>query len=251
MGTLETGSNKPIATSVKPTKQRTFEASPGGESRSYHVLKHGDAPFIFGGAGGIVLSSFNLNIPVYNTAWIPGHFHITVGTATTLTFFGLTFWLVPHLTRKPLFSNGLALAASWFWFVGMMVFALGMHWQGYLGVPRRAQISNLSPEHAGAYVNAAVPQVLTGISGVILLVAVILYFTVLFGTLFSKKQLAEDTPEIPFSSTIELRSEGIMRVLDNLTAWFALACLLVAVAYGPTLLTMIFDQVLLPGLRLW
>ena len=207
--------------------------------------------FIFGGAGGIVLSSFNLNVLVHNTAWIPGHFHITVGTATTLTFFGLTFWLVPHLTQRPLLSNRLALYASWFWFVGMMVFALGMHWQGYLGVPRRAQISNLSPELAGAYADAALPQMITGVSGVVLLIAVILYFTVLFGTLFSRKRSAADTPSIPFSRTVELRSEGIMRVLDNLTAWFALACLLVAVAYGPTLLTMLFDQVPLPGLRLW
>ena len=207
--------------------------------------------FIFGGAGGIVLSAFNLNILVHNTAWIPGHFHITVGTATTLTFFGITFWLIPHLTRKPLFSNGLALAASWFWFAGMMVFALGMHWQGYLGVPRRAQISNLSPELAGAYADAALPQMITGISGVILLIAVILYFTVLFGTLFSRKSLEPDTPAIPFSPVVEMRSEGIMRVLDNLTVWFALASLLVAVAYGPTLLTMFFSQVPLPGLRLW
>jgi cytochrome c oxidase subunit I len=37
--------------------------------------------FIFGGAGGIVNASFNLNMLVHNTAWIPGHFHLTVGTA--------------------------------------------------------------------------------------------------------------------------------------------------------------------------
>lgn len=80
----------------------------------------------------------------------------------------------------------------------------------------------------------------------------ILYFWVLFATLFSRKCLeADDTPAIPFGRIVEMRSEGIMRVLDNLTAWFALACLLVAVAYGPTLLTMIFDQVPIPGLRLW
>lgn len=207
--------------------------------------------FIFGGAGGIVLSSFNLNVLLHNTAWIPGHFHITVGTATTLTFFGLTYWLVPHLTRKPLFSNALALAASWFWFVGMMIFALGMHWQGYLAVPRRAQISDLPPNLAGAYADAALPQLITGVSGVVLLVAVILYFTVLFATLFSRPRLEDDTPAIPYAHVVEIRSEGVMKVLDNLTAWFALACLLVAVAYGPTILNMIFDQVPIPGLRLW
>ena len=44
--------------------------------------------FIFGGAGGIVNASSTLDTVVHNTAWIPGHFHITVGTATTLTFMG-------------------------------------------------------------------------------------------------------------------------------------------------------------------
>jgi len=207
--------------------------------------------FIFGGAGGIINASFNLNMLVHNTAWVPGHFHITVGTATTLTFFGVTFWLVPHLTKRPLFSNRLALASSWFWFVGMMVFALGMHWQGLLAVPRRAYIAGLPPELASAYAEAAVPQAITGVSGVILLVAVILYFTVLFGTLFARPTLKDDEPAIPFAHAHEMRSEGIMRLLDNLTAWFALAVLLVVVAYGPTLLEMWFNQVPIPGLRLW
>jgi cytochrome c oxidase subunit I len=111
--------------------------------------------FIFGGAGGIVNASFNLNMLVHNTAWIPGHFHLTVGTAVTLTFFGITFWLLPHLLRKPLYSPAMALWASWTWFVGMMVFALGMHWQGILAVPRRAYISNLPAALAEAYANAA------------------------------------------------------------------------------------------------
>jgi cytochrome c oxidase subunit I len=208
--------------------------------------------FIFGGAGGIVNASFNLNMLVHNTAWVPGHFHITVGTAVTQTFFGMTFWLVPHLTRKPLFSNRLALWTSWLWFVGMMVFALGMHWQGVLGVPRRAHLSNLAPNLAGTYNDVLIPRILTGISGIILLVAVITYFTVLFGTIFSSKKLEDkDVPEIPFSSSANIRSEGIMKVLDNIYAWFAVAVLLVIVAYLPTLIDLFANQVLSPGFRLW
>ncbi len=208
--------------------------------------------FIFGGAGGIVNASFNLNQLIHNTAWVPGHFHITVGTATTLTFFGITFWLVPHLTRKPLSSNLMALWASWTWFVGMMVFALGMHWQGLLGVPRRAQVSNLSPNLEGLYANAALPKIITGVSGVILLVAVILYFWVLFATVFGRKKLAErDVPAIPFVESVELRSEGVLRFLDSLWAWFAVAVVLVLVAYLPTLLDMMINNVPVPGLRVW
>ena len=208
--------------------------------------------FIFGGAGGIVNASFNLNMLIHNTAWVPGHFHITVGTATTLTFFGITFWLIPHLTKKPLFSNTMALWASWTWFVGMMVFALGMHWQGLLGIPRRAFVSNLVPNLEGIYASAALPKVITGISGVILLVAIILYFWVLFATVFSRKELAEaEVPAIPFVDPVRLRSEGVMKLLDSLWAWFAIAVILVMLAYLPTLIDMFINEVPIPGMRVW
>ena len=208
--------------------------------------------FIFGGAGGIVNASFNLNMLVHNTTWVPGHFHITVGTATTLTFFGITFWLIPHLTKKPLFSNMMALWASWTWFVGMMVFALGMHWQGLLGIPRRAHVSNLVPNLEGLYASALAPKIITGISGMILLVAVILYFWVLFATVFSRKTLAEaDVPAIPFVETTKLRSEGVMKLLDSLWGWFAIAVILVLLAYLPTLIDMFINEVPVPGYRVW
>jgi cytochrome c oxidase subunit I len=99
--------------------------------------------FVFGGAGGIVNGSWQLDNIVHNTTWIRGHFHITVGTATALTFMGVAFWMVPHLAGRKLFSSRLALASVWLWFVGMSIFALGMHWSGLHGVPRRAWVSYL------------------------------------------------------------------------------------------------------------
>jgi cytochrome c oxidase subunit 1 len=208
--------------------------------------------FIFGGAGGIVNASFALNMLVHNTAWIPGHFHITVGTATTLTFFGITFWLVPHLLKKPLHRPRMALWAAWTWFVGMMIFALGMHWQGLLAVPRRAHISNLPAALAEAYANAAVPAAITALSGVVLTFALVFYFWVLFGTVFSKQRLADkDVPEIPWSSARNLKSVGLIKFMDQLAVWMGLAIFLVLVAYGPSLFTMLANQVPIPGFRLW
>ncbi len=207
--------------------------------------------FIFGGAGGIVLASFNLNVLVHNTAFIPGHFHITVGTATTLTFFGMTFWLIPHLTGRKLFAPRLALVSAWTWFVGMMVFAVGMHWEGLLGVPRRAWISNMLPSLQGTYADAAVPMAITAVSGMILFVAVIFYFTVLFGTLFSPVRIEEDSVEIPFPQAEPAHADPYVRALDRLGVWFGLALVVVAVAYLPTLVHMISTMVPVPGLRLW
>jgi cytochrome c oxidase subunit I len=127
-----------------------------------------------------------------------------------------------------------------------------MHWQGILGVPRRAHVSNLAPNVAGVYNDVLVPRILTGLSGIILLAAIIVYFTVLFRNVFSNKRLEDkDVPEIPFASTVQLRSEGIIKLLDNIYAWFAVAVLLVMVAYLPTLIDLFTHQVLSPGFRLW
>jgi len=208
--------------------------------------------FIFGGAGGIVNASFNLNMLVHNTAWIPGHFHLTVGTAVTLTFMGVTYWLLPHLTGRPLYSVALARWANWTWFVGMMVFAVGMHWQGLLAVPRRAYISNLPAALAEAYANASVPMAFTAVSGVILLFAVIFYFTVVFGTVFSRKRLAAaDVPQIPWSAARSYKSEGVLRFMDSLAVWMGLAIFLVVVAYLPSLITMLANLQPVPGYKLW
>src|SRR5690606_39078008 len=41
--------------------------------------------FVLGGATGLVNASFAMNQVIHNTTWVPGHFHMTVGTAVALT----------------------------------------------------------------------------------------------------------------------------------------------------------------------
>jgi cytochrome c oxidase subunit I len=154
----------------------------------------------------------------------------------TLTFMGITFWLVPHLLRKPLFSPRMALWSAWTWFVGMMTFGLGMHWQGILGVPRRAHISDLPAAWAEAYANAQVPMVITSISGAILFVAIILYFTVSSGPCSAGP--ASPTPTSPrsrFTTAPPHAARGRHRHARQLRVWFVFAVFLVLVAYGPSL----------------
>ena len=154
--------------------------------------------FIFGGAGGIVNGSWQLDLLVHNTTWIPGHFHITVGTATAMTFMGVAFWMVPHLTGRKAFSPRLALVSVWLWFVGMSIFALGMHWSGLYGVPRRAWVSYLPHSvYDRLYGAAHLPLVMVAVGGVILWVATIAFYVVFVGSLFGRR-LAEPVP-IPFA----------------------------------------------------
>src|SRR5207237_8460784 len=100
--------------------------------------------FAFGGVGGLINASFNVNMVVHNTAYIVGHLHLTVGTAVALTFMGITYWLVPHLAGRVLWSRAVALVQVWLWFGGMLIFSPTLHELGLRGMPRRTDIGHVS-----------------------------------------------------------------------------------------------------------
>ncbi len=210
--------------------------------------------FIFGGAGGIILATFSLNLVVHNTAFIPGHFHITVGTAVTMTFMGVTFWLLPHLTGRPLRAAGAALASVWLWFAGMMLFALGMHWQGILGVPRRSYISAMAEE--GVYADGALAGMFSGAGGVVLLFAGLLFFWSVLRTLLGARDPGR-VEQVGFSQTLSgpLESSGKTKasvaLMDRLGWWTLLAVALIVVAYVPTIVQQVLDWQGIAGMRLW
>ncbi len=209
--------------------------------------------FIPGGAGGIVNASFTLDYVVHNTTWIPGHFHLPVAGAVTLTHMGLAFWLIPHLTGKPLISRGIARASVWLWFLGMAVMTFGLHAMGLLGVPRRAWISNMAPNLQGIYSDASVYMVFNGVGGVILFIAAVLFFYVLFATLLQRRRLpVEERPEVPFAEAISgpEHSRGVL-VMDRLGFWTLVGFVLILAVYMPTLIRLLSQMILAPGYRLW
>lgn len=216
----------------------------------------GMVTFIFGGAGGIVLASFNINLVVHNTAFIPGHFHITVGSAVAMSFMGLALLLIPHLSGRVLAAPKIALASVWLWFVGIMTFAVGMHWQGVLGVPRRSKISDMAPHLADAYADAWLPGLLTGIGGVVLFLAGIAFFYVIIATLLRRRSDTPE-PEILFAEMLsgpnqaDGRPKGTVALMDRLGLWTLVTIILVAIAYAPTLIEQVKGYTGVPGLRLW
>jgi cytochrome c oxidase subunit I len=115
-----------------------------------------------------------------------------------MTFMGVAFWMIPHLTGRKLLSRRFALASVWLWFVGMSVFSLGMHWSGLLGVPRRAWVSQLPHSvYERVYDSAHLPLTLVAIGGIILWLATIVFYVVFAGTLFGRRVAA--TVPIPFA----------------------------------------------------
>jgi cytochrome c oxidase subunit 1 len=201
--------------------------------------------FTFGGVGGLINASYNVNLVVHNTAWIPGHLHLTVGTAVTLTFIGITYWLVPHLAGRALWSRGLALAQVWLWFGGMAIFSNALHRLGLLGAPRRTMLG------VAPYVQPEWRTVLplVGIGGMVLFVSALLYFLNIVLTLAASRRPAPAVPE--FAEALS-SADHAPAVLDRWRPWLALAAVLILIAYGPTLVRLALTTPLTtPGLRAW
>ena len=202
--------------------------------------------FFFGGIGGIINASASLNLVIHNTTWIPGHFHLTVATASALTFMAICFWLIPYLTGKPLRYPKLALWTVWTWFVGMIFFSFGMHWLGLLGAPRRVPFS------IAAYTDPTwkLPQILTGIGGSILFFGAVFFFITVLGTAFSKQKLDAEL-ETPVAEP-EVDSSHTPAWLDNWKLWIILAVVLVIIGYGPVLADLFKNmQLVAPGFKVW
>lgn len=202
--------------------------------------------FAFGGIGGLTNASYNLNLAIHNTIWVPGHFHLTLGSAVTLTFFGIAYWLVPKLSGKQLFSRKLGLWQAWTWFVGMLLMSNGLHILGLnFGVPRRSALG--AAPYADAAWNPLLIEAMIG--GIILTISAALFFTNMLGTVFSKKEL-EEPIEMPVAEA--MHPDRAPAWLDSWRPWIAVTIALLIVAYGPILVQMISDlNMSSPGFRVW
>ncbi len=200
------------------------------DSPSYTAQNLAMILFLFGGIGGLTNASYNVNLAIHNTSWIPGHFHLTVGSAATLTYFGVSYWLVPKLSGNKLFKPKWALAQAWTWFAGMILFSNGLHVVGLnFGSPRRTMLG-VSPYFNDAWspllIEAAIGATILGISGLI-------FYTVIVGTVFSKQKL--DAPiEMPVAEAYHDESH-VPAWLDSFKPWIIATAVLILVAYGPML----------------
>ncbi len=187
--------------------------------------------FMFGGIGGLINASYSINLVVHNTSFIPGHFHLTVGTAVTLTFMGVAYWILPQLTGRKLWAPKVAVIQALFWFVGVMIFARGMHLSGMAGMPRRVPMA-LATYWLPAW---NLPSLFTAVGGSIMYVGALLFFLVVVLSFFTKKvEVKEEDYE--FAEALS-PSDRAPAILENWGLWVAVAVALIIVAYLPYLIT--------------
>ncbi|MEM8960495.1 MAG: cbb3-type cytochrome c oxidase subunit I [Acidobacteriota bacterium] len=183
--------------------------------------------FAVGGFGGAINAAYSMNAMVHNTAWIHGHFHLTVGTAVALSFMGLTYWLIPRLLGRDIVLKPLATAQPYLWFLGMVLFAGVNHYTGILGMPRRVYSAKfLGSEIAKSW---EIPTLISAWGGVVLFISSLFFLAVVAGALFAGKPIAR--PAIVFSQPIEPLHEKT-NIWDKFGFWVLIAIVLIIVAYA-------------------
>ena len=145
-----------------------------------------------GGITGVTMGIEQVNLIIHNTIYVPGHFHGTVATGTTLAFMALSYWLVPMLFRRELFLPGLAKWQPYLFGFGMSGVALMLMGAGTLGVPRRHwdiafNDSTLTYAFSGA---AQMLMALNGVAALFAAVGGLIYVVVMVGTILVGKPKA-------------------------------------------------------------
>jgi cytochrome c oxidase subunit 1 len=115
--------------------------------------------FAIGGFSGTIATTYQLNLITHNNMWVPAHLHGVVVGGTTVAFMGLSYYVVPLLARRQLFSQGLAKIQPYLYGTGLFIMMITLNWAGALGVPRR------TPDitYAGAAPDWFLPMNLLGI----------------------------------------------------------------------------------------
>lgn len=186
--------------------------------------------FALGGFGGAVNAAYAMNAMIHNTAWVQGHFHLTVGTAVALTFMGATYWLLPRLTGRAIAFPRVATVQPYLWFVGMLCFSIPSHIAGLMGMPRRVYTGEFGGVEAA---QAWVPLVnLSAVGGVILFVSAAAYVGVVVGTMLVSPR--EARPSVEYAEALVAPAAG-PSLWDRLGLWSAVAVVLVAIAYAAPL----------------
>jgi cytochrome c oxidase subunit 1 len=143
-----------------------------------------------GGISGVVLGTEQLNVLMHNTLYVPGHFHGTVVTGTTLAFMAATYLVLPLIFEREIVWPKLAKIQPYVFGLGAAGISMFMMGAGTLGVPRRHWDITFSDapisfaHSAGAFLMMG----LNGMSAILAALGGAIFVIVVVGTvLFGKK----------------------------------------------------------------
>ena len=179
----------------------------------------------FGGAGGMINMTYQLDFAIHNTQWITGHFHLIFGGAVVIMYMAIAYDLWPQLTGRTLVNGALMRTQLWLWCVGMIVMTFPWHVVGIMGMPRRmAYFDYANPELAAM----AVSVIMSVVGGALLVVSGLLFIIVL---LRGHRAPAVDVPPFRFSEALHTPAR-LPVALNSFALWVGLMIALTVVNYG-------------------
>lgn len=190
--------------------------------------------FVFGGLTGIPNASYQLNNVVHNTAFLPGHFHMTVAGPVFLAIIGMSTYLITKLKGKKIFWPKINVIIPYLWMIGVFIFSTGLMWGGLIGEPRRTNLglTYLNPQSPLFRPDWVPTTTLALAGGVIMFVAGMLYFVVFFGTLVRK---GTEEANLVFPEGEVYLIEKRIPFLDKFKPWLVIMGVVLFLAYAPPL----------------
>ena len=178
----------------------------------------------FGGAGGIINMSYQLNESIHNTQWVTGHFHLIFAGAIVIMYFMVAYELWPQLRACQPLSQRLMKTQLWTWFIGMMILTMPWHLVGLLGAPRRMAYYDythplLAPQ--------AITVTMSTFGGLILVISAAIFLYILAT---ARRQDAQ-VPAFTFSQAVHPNAR-VPAALNGFGLWVTMMIALTVVNYG-------------------
>ncbi|RDS86342.1 b(o/a)3-type cytochrome-c oxidase subunit 1 [Dyella psychrodurans] len=189
----------------------------------------------FGGAGGLINMSYQLDATIHNTQWITGHFHLIFAGAIVIMYFAIAYDLWPHLTGRAMNDLRLMRTQLWLWFIGMIVLTFPWHYAGILGMPRRMAYYDYSNPGIASQASTVILSV---IGGAILVISAMLFITILV-----RNHRAPRVTPAPFSFSQAVHEpESVPVALNGFGLWVGLMIALTVTNYGYPIAQIITQQ---------
>jgi cytochrome c oxidase subunit 1 len=98
--------------------------------------------FVSGGVTGMLLAQPATDIPLHDTYFVVGHFHMIMGVAAIFGIFAGSYFWFPKMFGR-MMSEGMGKLHFWLTFLGVYAIFMPMHYLGVAGAPRRySQLSD-------------------------------------------------------------------------------------------------------------
>jgi cytochrome c oxidase subunit 1 len=128
--------------------------------------------FINGGLTGLFLGNVTVDLPLSDTYFVVGHFHMVMAVSPVLVVFGAIYHWYPKITGRML-DDTLGKLHFWITFLGTYAIYLPMHYLGFEGIPRRyfamGETEFMSPSVVDANVAISIASIVVAIAQMLFL----------------------------------------------------------------------------------